>query len=134
MFKKLYDAINNLDNLKTLNPASEADVTNAEKILGLKFADDYCAYTTKCGALSGRRIELTGVVPSKRLNVVDATVRERKRHKNLPSDVYVIEDLGIMDLVTVQRSDGKIFFITFSGTLSYICDSLQEYIEQAQDD
>ena len=73
MNSKILMIMSNLEDLRFLKPATEAEVTAAEKELGVIFAEDYREYVLKYGVISGRGIELTGVTSAKRLDVVTVT-------------------------------------------------------------
>ena len=76
--------IEKLQDLRCLVPLSEKDIDEAEKVLGLKFADEYRTYTKKFGAISADGFELTGVVAAPRLNVVNVTASEKSLNQNIP--------------------------------------------------
>ena len=59
-------------------------IIEAEKELGVSFADDYTKYVEKYGVISARGIELTGVTAHERLSVVSVTKKERNMNSNIP--------------------------------------------------
>lgn len=101
-------------NLYCLKGASEDEVRQAEQALGLRFAEDYRAYVSEYGAASFAGHELTGVCPSRRLNVVDVTTLERDS-SDVPADWYVIEQTNIDDIVIWQSADGAVYQTTSGG-------------------
>lgn len=126
----LFDVINNLENLRHLQPASQSDVETAERRLGITFASDYKQYTQKYGAIIAKGLELTGLNVPVRLNVVDVTLNERKR-ENIPSSYYVIENLNIESILILQNGEGQIAEYC-DGKIKNIANSLIEYITEKQ--
>lgn len=99
----IIECIAGLKNLYHGQGAAKEAVVEAEKRLGLCFADDYREYVSAYGIVSGKGIELTGIVCGKRLNVADVTLQERKLSDEFPKDMYVIENLGIDGLLLLQK-------------------------------
>ena len=120
--------IKNLRGLHSLPPSSEQVINNAEKKLGLHFADDYRIYTKIFGAISANGIELTGVVDTPRLNVINATTSEKSLNNNIPNDMYVIENIGIEGIVMLQNEKGEIFSVAPNSKPEKQFDSLAEYL------
>ena len=114
--------------LRSLAPSCDRKIQDAEKSLGLRFAEDYRAYVREYGAISARGIELTGVVDSPRLNVVDVTLRERRLNAALPSDMYVIENVAIDGILMLQNTEGAIFEIRPGTPPEKRFDSLGSYL------
>ena len=113
--------IEKLQGLRCLVPLSEKDINNAEKVLSLRFADEYRMYTKKFGAISANGIELTGVVSAPRLNVVDVTTLEKSLNPNIPDDMYVI-------ILMLQNAKGDIFSISPTSKPVKKFYSLTEYL------
>ena len=122
--------MSNLEDLRFLKPATEAEVEAAEKALGVAFAEDYKAYVLKYGVISARGIELTGVTTAKRLDVVAVTKAEREL-ANIPEDLYVIENVAIDGLIVLQNAAGEVFSIAPHEPLKRVCSSLSEYVKRA---
>jgi len=122
----IIDTIKNLEKLKHLQPASPADVSAAEKQLGLNFAPDYKAYTQAYGAIQAKDLEFTGVGVPPRLNVVAVTLEEREM-QSIPASCYVLEDLGIEGLLVLQDSAGTIYEF-MDGKTNKIAGSMAEYV------
>lgn len=123
--------IKSLVNMHHLLPASSEDIALAEEVLNLRFSEDYRIYVSTYGAISARGIELTGVTRSKRLSVVDVTLREREIN-DLPTNFYVVEDTGIDGLLILQNQTGEIFSIAPHKPIKKVCASLAEYILHVQ--
>ena len=126
--KTVEEIIRGLEGLRSLPPLNEHDINEAEKKLGLHFADDYRAYTKAFGAISANGIELTGVVSAPRLNVVNVTTSERELNQNLPAEMYVIENTGIDGVLALQNSKGEIFSISPNSTPEKKHNSLAEFL------
>lgn len=110
--------------------ANVEDISKTEKCLSLLFAKEYKVYLMEFGFATYEGHELTGICKSKRLNVSDVTIMERKLNTKIPDDWYVIEQLNIDGIVIWQASDGAIYQTSPYKEPVKICDSLAEYIEQ----
>lgn len=130
MNSKILMIMSNLEDLRFLKPATEAEVSAAEKELGVVFAEDYKEYVLKYGVISARGIELTGVTTAKRLDVVTVTKAEREL-ENIPQDMYVIENVAIDGIVVLQNTAGEVYSFAPHEPLKRICSSLSEYVERA---
>lgn len=128
--KGIIQTINNLENMRFIKPASMEQIVEAEKELGVNFADDYTKYVKKYGAISAKGIELTGVTTCERLNVISVTKRKRNMNPNIPTNMYVIENIAIDGLIALQDETGKVYTVTPSKIPKLICNSLSEYIEK----
>ena len=106
-------------------------IIEAEKELGVNFANDYTRYVEKYGAISAKGIELTGVTICERLNVIPVTKRERNMNPNIPANMYVIENTAINGLISLQDETGKIYTVTPNETPKLSYNSLSEYIERS---
>lgn len=125
----IIQVIENLRGLRCLTPLSENAINDAEKVLALRFADEYQIYTKKFGAISANGIELTGVVSAPRLNVVDVTISEKSLNPNIPDDMYVIENIGIDGILMLQNAIGEIFSIFQASKPVKKFRSLAEYLQ-----
>jgi len=112
-----------------LNPTSEEEVKNAEEELGLRFAKDYKQYLLEFGLASADGHEFTGFAKSPRLNVIQATKALRGENINIPSDLYLVEDLQIDSILIWQSSSGDIYQTVRNGNPEKIAGSLAEYFE-----
>lgn len=129
--KNIIQIISNLENMQFIKPASMKQIIEAEKELGVNFADDYIKYVEKYGVISAEGIELTGITNHKRLNVASVTKRERNMNPNIPTNMYVVENIAIDGLIALQDETGKIYTITPNETPKLIYNSLSEYIEKS---
>ena len=107
--------------------ASREDIKTAEQSLDLHFAADYIKYVAAFGAVSFSNHELTGVCKSKRLSVVDVTIKERSNN-TVPDDWYVLEQTGIDDVVIWQATNGEVHQTSPRAPHKKICNSLSDYI------
>ncbi len=108
--------------------SSKKEIEKAEKKLGLKFNAEYKEYLSEFGTALYDGHELTGISQSKRINVVDVTLEEKK--EGYPKDIYVIEETGIEGIIIWQTSNGEIYYSSPSCELTKYCDSLHEYISK----
>lgn len=132
MSEKIIEAINGLDHLCVLFPASPESVAEAEQSLGLQFASDYKYYVQRFGAISACGIELTGVTTSRRLNVVSVTKRNRAMNGNIPPNMYVIEDMAIDGLLILQDATGAVYSAPPHALPRKLFDSLTDYVKASQ--
>lgn len=132
MNEDVIQAINGLDHLCALLPASPSAVSEAEQALGLRFASDYKAYVLQFGAISACGIELTGVTTSRRLDVVAVTKQERAWNSCIPLDMYVIENLATDGLLILQDASGAVYAAAPLGKPHKVFDSLTAYVKASQ--
>ena len=129
--KDIIQIISNLENMRFIKPTSVGQIIEAEKELGLNFANDYIKYVEKYGAISAKGIELTGVTTHERLSVVSITKKERNMNPNIPINMYVIENVAIDGIIALQDETDKIYTITPNKTPKLSYNSLSEYIEKS---
>lgn len=129
--KDIIQTISNLEDMRFIKPTSMEQIIEAEKELGVNFADDYTKYVEKYGAISAKGIELTGVTIYKRLSVVSITKKERNINPNIPANMYVIENIAIDGLIALQDETGKVYTVTPNKTPKLSYNSLSEYIEKS---
>lgn len=129
--KDIIRIISNLEDMRFIKPTSMEQIIEAEKELGVSFADDYTKYVEKYGVISARGIELTGVTTHERLSVVSVTKKERNMNSNIPANMYVIENIAIDGIIALQDETGKVYTITPNGTPKLSYNSLSEYVEKS---
>lgn len=106
-------------------------ISEAENMLKVSFTDEYKSYLRKYGAASYDGHELTGLIRSKRLNVVDCTIKQREENDCMLPDMYVVENLGIDGIVVLQASDGKVYMLySYDNEISKVANSLLEYLKK----
>ena len=126
----IIDALKSKIDLLTGEGVSELIISNAEKALNLSFSNEYKEYLKTYGIAVFDGHELTGITKSPRVNVVDVTNAERKRKPDIPSDLYVIEETDVEEIVIWQSGDGKIFYSGPNQDLTQLCNSLAEYVSK----
>ena len=72
--------------------------------------------------------ELTGLTKSARVNVVAVTKEQRERQKEIPEELYVVEETDVEEIVIWQSESGEVFASSVNSPIEKICDSLYEYI------
>ncbi len=111
----------------SLKPASKELVSAAEKELGLSFPAEYKEYLERYGCLSFSSHEITGLGVDGYLNVVQATMDERRLDSSFPRDCFLIENLGIDGILILQNTHGEI--LEYKGRqCTKIFDTLKEYL------
>lgn len=124
----ILEIVKNLKDLRSLGGANETQILEAESLVGIKFANEFKEYAKEYGAISAYGLELCGVCNSKRLDAARVTLEERELNKNLPNDMYVVENLGIDGILILQNERGEVFEISPNAKPKKISDSLAEYI------
>jgi hypothetical protein len=124
----IISTIKNMNGLSTLKAATISQIQDAQNKLGLSFASEYKEYLEKYGVVSANSIELTGITDSKRLNVIDVTIKEKHRNE-IPNDMYVIEDTCIEGILILQNSKGEIYELQKGNKIKKIFDSLSDYLK-----
>lgn len=110
------------------NGVSTEKIEEAEKALGLKFAEDYKEYLTQYGVVSFGGHELTGICDESRLNVVNVTLENREKRPDIDKTLYVIEEANIDGIVIWQDVDGKIYQSGYKESAVKVYDSLLDYV------
>lgn len=108
--------------------ASNDQIMNAEKLLGLSFADDYKEYLLRYGSISCCGHELTGFSADINLDVVHVTIHNREKNTNISIPLYVIEETHIDGIVVWQDSAGAVWLTEYNGAPIKKYESLNEYI------
>lgn len=117
-----------LPNLKVSTPATIKQIDYAERELNLKFSNEYKLYLLKYGCIEFYGVELTGIIDSKRLNVIDVTKKERLYNPNIPNNMYVIENAAINGIIIWQDDKGYIYKTQYTSNTIKIFNSLSEYL------
>ena len=112
-------------------PASESDIRFCESRLGIAFSKDFSDYLREFGWIAFLGHELTGISTDVRLNVVDVTMRTRSLVDNMPSDLYISEELND-DVYYCQKHNGAIYKMNIDGSLIFEFDSLEQFIIASQ--
>lgn len=125
---KIFEVINDLNDVISLTPATQVEITKVETELELVLADEYKEYVGRYGAILADGVELTGVAKSKNRNVIEVTRREWELNPLVPKNLYVIENLGIDGVIIWQDSEGKIYESIPNSSVRHIAESLSEYL------
>ena len=124
MIKKIQEA----EDYASLGAVSKVQISEAEKALQLKFAEDYKEYLNTLGVATFCGKELTGICSSERLSVVAVTQRARSYYKNFPKDAYVIEEMLFDHFLVIQKENGSVFSYGPHDSEEMIADSLSMYL------
>ncbi|WP_321381014.1 SMI1/KNR4 family protein [Trichococcus shcherbakoviae] len=88
----------------------DTSIAVVEEILGLSFAEDYKTFIREYGFAFGDGSEIFGINIDKIENssVLIETKKEKEFDPNIPSDYYVVENIGMDGLLALQNKSGKI--------------------------
>lgn len=126
----IVEYINGLPGLHKSGGVDEKLIDQAEKELGLKFAQDYRDYTKAFGRISVFGVELTGVVDNENQDVRKMTLFEREYNNLIPDDMYVIEETGMESLIYLQNRLGTVFSSIGHSPPKPAFSSLIDYLEE----
>ena len=124
----LINLIREADDFCSLGAIELPLLIEAERKLGVTFANDYKEYALEFGAATFNSRELTGVCSSERLSVVSATERARHFYPQFPRSAYVIEELLFDHIVVIQDTKGIIYSYGPEDKEEQIANSLKEYL------
>lgn len=110
---------------------SEGDIRRAEKLLRLKFPNEYREYMLEFGSITFKGVELTGLNITGHLNVVNATLQERKFNPDFPKNIFIIENLGIDSIFIVGDEKGSIYKLQYDKMIK-ISSSFTEYLQRCK--
>ena len=122
--------IKELPEMKFSGPVDEEEVSKAENELNLVFAKDYKEYLLNFGFAYSDVIAISGIIDDEAFNVVDLTKKFKPIYKNIPSDFYVIEDVGVDGLVIWQDSLGVIYQSIPNHDPVKIFDNLSDFLKE----
>lgn len=125
---KLISRIEQLQGLRFTGGVSSEDISDAETLLNLTFAEDYKLYLSKFGQVEAEGIELSGLSNKKLTSVVILTQNERKI-LSIPPKHYVLENIGIDGLIYSQDATGAVYQLLPNRPVVKVADSLLQYIE-----
>ena len=127
--KKFKDIVKDYEDFTAVGGAQDEQIKNAEEELGLKFSKEYKDFLKEHGAACANGHEFLGICESKRLNIIDATLKAKKKNETVSNDLYLIEDVGIDKILTWQNADGKLFQTVGKGAPEFLEINLTEYVE-----
>ncbi len=116
------------EDLVYVGSATDEQIKLAEKELGLSFSKEYIEYLSTYGVASANGHEFTGIVKSKRLNVIDVTVSERDKNPYISEDLYVLEKMDIDKIVIWQNAKGELFQTVGNGEPQKMGMSFAEFL------
>lgn len=122
------DKIRESEDFLPQKPVTDDAIKQTEKKLKLVFADDYKAFLLHYGAALLGDKEINGICDAVRLSVVEATERARSFFPEFPKDAYVIEELHIDHIITIQKADGVVYSYGPADKAKKIADSLGDYL------
>ena len=125
---ELLNRISEFEGFCSLGSTDPSRIEEAEQLLGLSFAEDYKEYALMFGAATFDGHELTGVCDSERLSVVSSTNRARAFYPHFPPSMYVVEEMLIDHILSVQDSTGTVYSYGPDDEAKEIANSLQEYL------
>lgn len=130
MSKNIIEVADNLERLRPTEPATPEQIAEAEKKLGLKFADDYKELLSKYNFLYAKNIEIYGISDEKTEDTVKVTLYMRENDYAAPKNMYVIENVGVDGWLTWQAEDGTVYYKAPWEEPQKTADSLAEHIER----
>ncbi len=132
MSKDIIEMLKGFENLRFTKPATIEEIKAAEQKLGLKFADDYIKCLLHYGVIFVETIDLFGITDFKSASVVQNTIEEKSFdcHSQVPTNMYVIENVGIDGLLVWQDESGAVYHTLPWQKPEKYADSLAEYIEK----
>lgn len=128
---KVIDMVNSIKGVRYIGGCSEGDIQRAEKLLRLKFPNEYREYMLEFGSITFKGVELTGLNITGHLNVIDATLQERKFNPDFPKNIFIIENLGIDSIFIVGDEKGSIYKLQYDKMIK-ISSSFTEYLQRCK--
>ena len=125
----IISTLKSFSDMLSLPPAKENEISAAEKKLSLTFAPEYREYLYEFGAVAANGHELTGIVNSERLNVVNVTMREWGLNPQVPRSMYVVENAVIDGIIIWQDASGEVFQSSPNTAPKAIAVSLSKYLK-----
>ena len=124
----IVDEIKKVPKLYHTKGCKTSQIKDAQKMLGITFPEEYVDYVKEYGAISFYGTEWMGLNVDGYLNVVEATMQERKINNYFPTDCFVIENLGIDGIITIADEKGVVYSLQYSKK-EKICNSITEYLK-----
>ena len=120
--------INEIEDLDNLEGVSDEEIAEAEKTLGLIFAEEYREILLNFGCISFCGHDWTGLGFDEEGNVIDETKRERELNKAFPANMFVLENAGIDGIIIASDETGVVYKVKYDECTK-LCDSISEYID-----
>lgn len=88
----------------------DIDIINeAQEKLDIKFPEEIIEYISEFGVLSYGSNEINGLGTNSYLNIVKATQNARQNFTKFPDELFVIQDIGINDLLILADEFNNIY-------------------------
>lgn len=126
--KRFADAIKDFDDYISTGAVEDERIRNAEEELGLEFSKEYKEFLSEHGAASAHGHEFMGICDTKRLDIVEGTIKEKEKNKEVPEDFYLIENMGIDKILVWQNKEGKLYQTVGKSKPEIIDNTLSEYV------
>lgn len=124
---KIIETLQKIQKFRFTGPVSKEEIDAAESRLSLKFAEEYVAILRNYGSILLKGEEFFGIDDNS-YDLVQATLEAHSENPKFPSNVYVIENMGIDGILLVQNNRGEIFTYQSGQSLKKVYDSLNDYI------
>ena len=109
-------------------PISHDMIADAEKELGISFADDFKDFLQAIGGCMCFGHEIKGITHDPNFDVIYATKEIRKSIDLVPHSWYVVEDTHMDGIVILQDKNGVIYQMSPNTMPTRIAKSLEHYI------
>lgn len=104
-------------------------ISEASKKLNIEFPCDYYEYLLKYGVISFYATQWTGLGVTGYMNVVEATLDQRKLNPHFSKDLFVLEDLAIEGIIIAADTDGRVYEVQMDNQKK-IYDSMVDYLDE----
>lgn len=116
-------------NARTLSGVEAEEIDKAELALDFRFNTQFRLFLKEFGAMSVGSNEIFGLGISGHMNIVEATKEAREIHKKSLSNLVVIQDYGIGDILITMDEKGFIYE-SREDENKKIYDSFEEFLKQ----
>lgn len=110
-----------------LGGVGEDTIRNMETQLGITLPKGYVTFLNRYGALSINHHEIFGYAPSSHIDVVENTLQERARTKEL--DQYVVIENPGFDGILIVMDDSEQIFEYNAGELVPLHSSFEDFLD-----
>ena len=124
---EIVELIKSIPDVAYIEGCTDEQIAEAEKELGLKFPQEYIDYVKEFGCVDFFGHEFTGLNVIGRLNVVQATKKEKRVNEYFVDDLIVLENVGIDAIVICISIDNVVFRVCYDK-IEKIADSLSGYV------
>ena len=124
----IINLLNNDELFRHGNGIEKDKITEAEQSLGVLFADSFKQFLQYYGGASYEAQEFAGLIGDTRPTVICLTKEAKEKNKNIPSDMYVIEQTDYDNIVLLQNQAGKVYYASDNDKPCLYYDTLEEYL------